>query len=105
MKHHIPHGLPHALARAATREALESYRARFASYAPEGDWIDEDHARVSFRALGQRVEGAVVVGPDDVELELEVPLLLRPFRERALEVIEHEVRVWIERARAGQLSA
>jgi hypothetical protein len=103
MIHRIRHGLTHALAREATRLALETYRARFASYEPEGRWLDADHAQLSFRALGQTLEGAVRVEPEEIELELDVPLLFRPFQKRAMEVIEEEVRMWIERARSGQI--
>ena len=37
------------------------------------------------------------------ELELDVPLLLRPFRAKAIEVLEQEVRAWIEKAKRGEL--
>jgi hypothetical protein len=104
MVHRIPHGLSHALAREAARHALESYRERFASFSPEGEWSDPDHARVSFQALGKRLDGAVRVDPEAVELELDVPLLMRPFQSKAMDVIEGEVRRWIELAREGKLA-
>ena len=39
-----------------------------------------------------------------IELELDVPLLFRPFRKKAISIIEAEVRAWIDRAKAGELS-
>lgn len=104
MVHRIRHGLSLDLARDATRRALESYRERFRDYSPEGEWVDPDHAHVSFQALGRKLEGNVRVDPENVELELDVPLLFRPFQHKAIEVIEDEVRAWIERAKHSQLA-
>jgi hypothetical protein len=32
-----------------------------------------------------------------------VPLVFRPFRGKALEIIEREARVWLEKAKKGEL--
>lgn len=104
MQHRIPHGLAHDLARRATRAALESYRQRFAAYEPGGEWRTEDLAIVWFKVAGTRLEGTIEVADQAILLELEVPLVFRPIRKLALEVIEREVRAWIERARVGELS-
>ena len=103
MQHRIPHGLDLELARLATRAALESYRQRFSAHDPGGDWVSEDKATISFTAAGVRLEGSVEVDPQDIVLDLEVPLVFRPIRKLALELIEREVMEWIERARAGEL--
>ena len=104
MRHLIRHGLTHELAREAARHALASYRDRFAAFSPEGEWIDADHARVAFSAAGRRLTGNVVVGPEEIELELEVPFIFRLFHDRAIAIIEEDVRRWIERAREGALA-
>lgn len=103
MKHPIPHDLDRPLARRATRAALDTYRVRFAAYSPFGRWTSLDRAEIGFQAAGQTIQGTVEVGEDAVELDLEVPLLLRPFRKLAVEAIEKEVQIWIERAKAGEL--
>ena len=41
-------------------------------------------------------------GPE-VYVQLEVPFIFRIFRGRALEVIDREVRLWIEKAKNGEL--
>ncbi|MFN7143279.1 MAG: polyhydroxyalkanoic acid system family protein [Myxococcota bacterium] len=104
MVHRIRHGLPHALARDATHRALESYRERFQEFSPEGEWLDADHARVAFHALGRTLEGAVRVDSENIELELDVPFLFRPFQKKAIDVIDGEVRAWIEKAKQSQLA-
>jgi hypothetical protein len=103
MKHRIPHDLSLELATRATREALEHYREDFKEYDTQGRWIDERHAQLSFRVLGRTLHGAVGVERDHISLELDLPLALRPFRNKALRLIEAEIRVWIERARNGEL--
>lgn len=105
MKHSVPHDLSHALAREATHHALESYRARFSEYKPQGRWITEDKAEISFSVVGSTLKGLVEVLPDRVELELDVPLMFRPFRGKALQIIEDEIKEWIRKARAGQHKA
>ena len=103
MKHVIRHGLTHELAREAAQHALDSYRDRFSALSPEGEWIDDDHARVAFSAAGRRMEGSIGVGPEEIELELEVPFIFRLFHDRAGAIINEDVRRWIDRAREGEL--
>ena len=104
MKHKIPHDLDHSLARLATRRALDAYRERFPELRPDGEWLDDDRARIWFSPPGRRLEGRVHVQAHAIELELDVPLLFRPFRKKAISIIEAEVRAWIDRAKAGELS-
>lgn len=105
MKHSVPHDLTHALAREATRHALESYRARFPEFKPQGQWTSEDRVELSFSVMGSTLKGVVDVLPKQIDLELDVPMMFRPFRGKALEVIEEEIRAWIRKARAGELKA
>lgn len=104
MKHSIPHDLSHEQARDATRHALESYRARFAEYKPTGAWLSPDRATVQFTVAGKTLSGTVDVLPKHIDLELDVPLIFRPFRSVAIKVIEDEIREWIARARTGNLA-
>ena len=46
------------------------------------------------------MEGKINVGPETIALELEVPFIFRLFRDRAVAVMDAEVRR-IERAREG----
>jgi len=102
-QHRIPHDLSLELARRVTRAALTAYRTRFGRLAPTGQWIDEDHAVLGFVVAGRRIEGQVIVQPAAIVLQLDVPAVFRPLRRQAIEIIEAEVRGWIERAHAGEL--
>ena len=103
MKQTIHHGLDKELARKATRKAFAAYKARFSEYKPEETWLTEDMAEIAFSVKGLTLKGAVEVKEEEIEAELNVPLVLRPFRKKALQVIEDEVRVWVEKARRGEL--
>lgn len=103
-RHLIRHDLDRDLARRVTRKALESYRERFQEYSPAGRWLNDDHAQVQFTVLGRTLTGSVEVLARDVALELEVPLVFRPFRGVALKVIEDEIQQWIVQARAGKFN-
>ncbi len=105
MKHAIPHDLSPETARRAAEHALQDYCERFAEYHPRATWVDERHADISFRAKGVVLEGGLDVNPDEIVVQLDVPLLLRPFRKRAVSTIDGEVRRWIDKARRGELDA
>src|SRR5690242_5323796 len=103
MKHIIAHDLDIATARKVTDRAFAEYKARYGQYNPELRWANENRAEVSFQAMGVKLEGAMEVGPKDIALDLDVPFLLRPFRSKAIEVIEREVKLWIGKAKAGEI--
>jgi hypothetical protein len=103
MKHSVPHDLPIPLAKKAADAALTHYQERFAEYDPEVTWTTTTTAEVVFRAKGMAIKGLFEVLEDEVAMELEVPLLLRPFRQKALDVVEEEITKWIGKAKAGKL--
>jgi hypothetical protein len=104
MKHLVPHDLPFELARKAADHALQSYRTRYPEYDPQVTWSDEKTAQVALKAKGISLRGIFEILPDAVAMDMEVPLLLRPFKSKALEVIEDQIRLWIDKAKAGELS-
>lgn len=103
MKHEIHHGLSLELAKKAIDKAMEAYSARFADYSPSFDWTSETKASLGFKARGVTVAGEIEIAGPKVLVDLEVPLLLRIFKGRAMDVIDQEVKKWIEKARAGEL--
>jgi hypothetical protein len=104
MKHKIPHGLDKELARKATHKAIETYKARFQQYNPEAKWTTEDRCNVSFSAKGIKLDGVLEIAENDVVLDLEVPLLLRPFRGKAVAIIEEEIQEWVKKAKNGEIA-
>lgn len=105
MTHDIPHDLDFPLAKLAAQKAAEAYGKRFAEYDYKATWVRDDRVELGFTVVGRRLEGAMTIKSDRLELELEVPLLLRPFRGKAIEIIEKEARTWLDKAKRGELTA
>jgi hypothetical protein len=103
MRHAVAHDLDLPTARRAADKAWESYSSRFEKYNPTINWVNDHKAVVGFKAKGIKLAGELELKPNAIELELEVPFLLRPFRKRALEVIEEEILKWVGKARTGEL--
>jgi hypothetical protein len=103
MKHSVSHELGQDKARKVAQAAFESYRERFAKYRPEANWISEKRAEISFHVKGLTLNGAMEVNPSNIEMELDVPFVLRPFKGKALGIIEDEIRKWLHKAQAGEI--
>lgn len=103
MEHRIDHDLDPELARKVITKAIEAYSERFARYSPEANWVNPDQVRVGFTAKGMKLQGEMRIEPRAIVVDFNVPLLLRPFKGKALEVIESEVKNWLAKAKQGQL--
>jgi hypothetical protein len=98
MKHQVPHALGQEKAKQVAIQALKSYQRKFSEYDPRVDWTSESHANIGFSVKGLKLSGAIEVFADNFALDLEVPFILRPFRGKALAVIEEEIKSWISKA-------
>ena len=103
MIHKVEHGLPKETAKKATQKAFDAYKERFEKYNPDANWVSDDEAKVSFSAKGVTLEGNVRLTETDIELEMDVPFLLKPFKSKAVGVIEDEITKWVEKAKEGEL--
>ncbi len=103
MKHKIPHDLSPELAKKAADRAMESYTAKLAEYSPKVTWTTPDAAAITFKVKGISLSGSLALVPGAIELDLDVPFLLKPFQGRAINVIDREVREWIDKAKQGGL--
>lgn len=103
MKHEIQHGLEPELAKKAVDKAMEAYSARFAEFNPSFRWTGDTKGRLGFKAKGVSVDGDIEIAGPKILVDLEVPFLLRMFKGKAMEVIDREVKKWVEKARAGEL--
>lgn len=103
MKHSVSHDLGRELARKVARAAFESYRTRFSEFSPTTDWKNDDQASIGFSVKGMSLKGAVSVGDRSIDLEMDVPFLLKPFQGKAVGIIESEIKAWIEKARRGEI--
>ena len=103
MKHAVPHDLGIEKARAVADAAFASYKEKLSQYNPSSNWVTDRRAEISFSVKGITLNGSVELQESSIDMELDVPFLLRPFRGKALSVIEKHIRKWIDKAKAGQL--
>jgi hypothetical protein len=103
MKHSVPHSLPLDAARTVAKKAIEAYQTRFAEYHPTVRWVNDQVAEVSFSAKGVSLKGTFEILADRINLDMEVPLLLRMFKQKAVDVVEREIKNWLARAHDGEL--
>jgi hypothetical protein len=103
MKHSVPHDLGQEKAKKVAQSAFDAYKARFAQYHPKADWVSDQRAEISFSVKGLTLNGSMVVNASNIEMDLNVPFLLKPFKGKALGVIEQEIKNWISKAKAGQV--
>ena len=103
MKHSIPHDLSVAVAKKAVENAIADYSEKLASFSPSANWVSERVLKIHFRVKGMALNGQLSVGDTSIDLELKLPFIFRPFRDRSIQVIDREVCKWIDRGRRGEL--
>jgi hypothetical protein len=103
MKHTVSHDLGRDGAKKVAEAAWGSYSARFSNYNPTCEWQTPYLANIGFKVKGIALKGALDVGEKGIDLDLDVPFLLRPFKGQALQVIEEEIRRWIAKSKAGEI--
>ena len=103
MKHVIQHDLDMPTAKRVADRAFAEYKSRFPDYHPSSTWVSDTRADVSFNAKGVKLSGAMLIEPGSIVLDLDVPFLFRLFQSKAIEVIDREVRLWVDKAHAGEL--
>jgi Putative polyhydroxyalkanoic acid system protein (PHA_gran_rgn) len=101
VKHAIPHNLTPETARTALERAFASYKEKYAEYNPSMTWENDKRAAIGFKVKGVSLDGAIDLQPNKMEVELDVPFLFKPFQKKAIEIVEREVRVWIDKAEQG----
>ena len=103
MKHTVSHTLGVEMARKVVQAALDSYAQRFSDYHPTTHWKNDDAADIGFTVKGMHLKGTVMVAESAIDLDLDVPFLLKPFKGKAISVIEGEIRQWIKKAEKGEI--
>jgi hypothetical protein len=101
MKHTVSHDLGQERAKKVTEAALSSYGQKFAKYSPKTTWTSASRAQIAFSVKGMSLSGSVEVKDRSIELELDVPFLLRPFQGQAISVIEGEIKTWLDKEKAS----
>jgi hypothetical protein len=103
MKHAVPHDLGPERAKLVAESAISSYEKRFEKYHAKANWVSPTRADISFNVKGISLSGTLEVLPSAIEMDLDVPFLLRPFKRTAIGVIEEEILSWIGQAKAGKI--
>ncbi len=100
MKHSVPHDLGQERAKKVAESALAAYSQKYANYSPKVSWRGPNQADISFKVKGMALSGSLEVLDKSIDLDIDVPFLLRPFKSQALGVIETEINEWIKKAKA-----
>jgi hypothetical protein len=103
MEHRVSHDIGRELAKKAAKAAFSAYAAKYAEYKPTTTWTGDDTATVSFNVKGFSVKGNVEVREREILIDIDVPFLLKAFKSMALEIIEREMRIWVDKAKRGEL--
>jgi hypothetical protein len=98
MEHVIAHQLDLAAARGIADRAFAEYSTRFARYTPTLRWVTEHRGEASFTAAGYTLTGSIEIAENKITLNLDVPLLLRPFKKIAVDIVDREVKRWLDQA-------
>ena len=97
MKHTVNHDLGQERAKKVTESALTTYAEKFSKYSPKTSWVGPNKANISFSVKGMSLSGSVEVKDKTIELDLDVPFLLKPFQGQAISVIEGEIKSWLDK--------
>lgn len=103
MRYAVKHDLDGELLHRTIEAAFSSYQQRYPGYDPSLIWTSATQARIGFRARGMAVSGNVDMHPGELDVDLDLPLVFRVFKKRALAVVDAEVQGWIRRAKAGEI--
>jgi hypothetical protein len=98
VKHRIEHTLGRERAKELADQAWAHYRTRHSRFSPEAQWDEPYRARITFHALGAKLEGFATFEEQAVVIDFKVPLLLKPFEKQAVQLVETEVRTWLDKA-------
>lgn len=103
MDYSVKHDLGKDKAKQVAEAAYESYQERFAKYQPTANWVAPYSCDISFTAKGIKLKGNMSVTDNTIDMSLNVPLLLRPFKKMALGVVSEEIEKWVQKANNGEI--
>ena len=96
MKHYFNHNLNQDDATMLTKEALDSYCDKYSEFQPKVAW-NNHQAEIALVVAGSKLKGVVEVEPGRIGLDMNIPFLLRPFKKKAIDVIQKEITTWMQR--------
>ncbi len=99
----MEHDLAPEVARKVAEKAFDAYREKYADYNPTLTWVNDSKAQASFKAKGVTLKGEIELLPTAISFDLDVPFLLKMFKKKPYEVMDRELRRWVDKAKAGEL--
>ena len=104
MQHIIEHDLSPELAKKAAEKAADYYCEKWQKFDAKTTWMSDSHAEITFHVKGVSVAATVDMQPGRAVIDMKkVPLLLRPFKNMALDAVQKTMQKWIDRAKNGEL--
>ena len=106
MRKDFPHNIGLPTAKTILQAAHKAYAEEYKAYKPTIAWKDDTHAEVIFQIGSSKLRATFVLTPTHYQIEMvNVPMLFQPFVPKALAIIENELKIWLAKAKAGQISA
>jgi len=103
MEQRVQHNIGKEKAILATKAALQSYERKFSEYNPSTRWVSDVKAEISFQVSSVKLCGNLVVHEREINLHLNVPFLLRPFKNKAFGIVEKEILSWIRKIELNEI--
>ena len=106
LSHRLTHGLGLEQAKKLALEAWEQNRVVFARNEPELEWTGPYSAMVKWTSrFGNRYQCSVELKDRVALLQMDIPLLARPFKDVGLAMVEKELSNWLARYQARKSEA
>ena len=104
MQHIIEHDLSPELAKKAAEKAADYYTQKWEKYDAKATWTSDTHVDITFNVKGVNVAATVDMQPGRAVIDMQkVPILLRPFKNKALDAVQRTLEKWIAKAKNGEL--
>jgi hypothetical protein len=105
VKHVIEHNLEIPRSKQLAERAFADYKRRYAKYSPKLEWLDERRAQFGFTAKGMSVTGTVELRTGALEVDMDVPFVLRVFKQPAMRILDREVKRILTESAASEEQA
>lgn len=96
VRHSIPHAIGADDARELIDRAFAHYRDRYPKYEPTLKWTEPHRGEIVVSVRGYKLKGRIELAPAAAVIEMDVPMLLRPFQSAALRTIDREATRWLK---------
>lgn len=95
VRHSVKHSLEPDAIHQLIERAFSYYEGRHPKYEPRLSWLEPNKAELRFNARGLKLSARVELLPGEAQVEMDVPLLLRPFQGAARTVLDREIQRWL----------